>query len=296
MRLAQKSPGHLSSGFRRKFIFALVSILLLLIVVLATVITTHKPHVLWNMVASLYIKPPSAAAIDGGFKTLPPGTPLPTEQECASRVHRNSWEPRTDNTAANQHVPTQEQIALLSPWDETIGVDPKANNLLLQINGNFTGTTDAILQWAACKWGIDENIVRAEAVIESNWHQNHQGDYTNDSNYCPPGEWNGKGCYQSYGLFQVKYYYYQSAWPMSRDDTAFSTEYALGIIRTCYEGWTTYLNDRKPLPGYPPYHAGDIWGCLGRWYSGGWYDQGAIYYIQQVKSALANQSWLEASF
>lgn len=282
--------------FWKQSLLILALLVLLIAGGISTVSITHKPHALWNLVAPLYIHPPSAADINGGFTTLPPGSPLPTEQQCASRVHSSSWEPRSDNNTANHQVPTAEQIALLTPWDEKIGVDPRANNLLLQINGNFVGTTDEILQWAACKWGIDENIVRAEAVVESNWHQNFQGDYTNDINLCPPGTWNGQGCYQSYGLFQLKYYYFQSAWPMSRDDSAFNVEYVLGVIRTCYEGWTTYLSQRTPLPGYPPYHAGDIWGCLGRWYSGGWYDQGAIYYIQQVKAALANQSWLQASF
>ena len=285
-----------SLSVRRKVTLMFISVFLLCIVVVATVITTHRPHTLWNMVAPLYIKPPSAAAITAGITTLPPGSTLPSGQECAARIHRSSWEPRTDNTTANQHVPTQEQIALLTPWDETIGVDPKANNLLLQIDGNFTGTTNEILQWAACKWGIDENIVRAEAVVESDWHQNFRGGHTTNQSYCPPGTWNGQSCYQSYGLLQLKYYYFQSTWPMSRDDTAFNVEYALGVIRTCFEGWTTYLNNRTPLPGYARYHAGDIWGCLGRWYSGGWYDQGAVNYIQKVKTALAQKAWLEAGF
>jgi hypothetical protein len=283
-------------NFWKRSLLLLAILVLLVAGGITTVSITHKPHALWNVLASLYIHPPSAAAIAGGFTTLPPGSTLPSEQVCANRVHSSSWEPRADNNAANHNVPTAEQTALLTPWDEKIGVDPKANNLLQQINGNFVGSTDEILQWAACKWGIDENIVRAETVVESNWHQNFQGDFTNDSSLCAPGTWNGSGCYQSYGLLQLKYYYFQSTWPMSRDDTAFNVEYVLGVIRTCFEGWTTYLNDRTPLPGYAPYHAGDIWGCLGRWYSGGWYDQGAIYYIQQVKAALANQSWLEASF
>ncbi|HEU5383096.1 MAG TPA: hypothetical protein VFV38_47455 [Ktedonobacteraceae bacterium] len=283
-------------NLKLRIILVLATLLVLLVGGVGAVSITHKPHKVWNILASLYIKPPSAASIAGGFTTLPPGTTLPSEQACAARVRHSSWEPRTDNQAANHSVPTDEQIALLTPWDEKLGLDPKANSLLQQINGNFAGTTNEILQWAACKWGIDENIVRAEAVIESNWHQNFQGDYTNDPNFCPPNTWDGKGCYQSYGLFQLKYYYFQSAWPMSRSDSAFNVEYSLGVIRTCFEGWTTYLNDRTPLPGYPHYHAGDIWGCLGRWYSGGWYDQGALYYIQQVKSALENQSWLEASF
>jgi hypothetical protein len=283
-------------SLKRKIVLSAICVFFLCIIVIATVVTTHRPRPLWNAIASLYIKPPSAAAIAGGFTTLPPGAALPSEQQCAARVHGTSWEPRSDNTAANHRVPTQEQLALLTPWNESIGVDPKANNLLLQISGNFTGTTDEILQWAACKWGIDENIVRAETVVESNWHQNFQGDYTTDKSYCPPGTWDGKGCYQSYGLLQLKYFYFQSTWPMSRTDTAFNVEYVLGVIRTCFEGWTTYLNERTPLPGYSRYHAGDIWGCLGRWYSGGWYDQGAVDYIQKVKAALVEKPWLQAGF
>src|SRR5690242_17064740 len=50
------------------------------------------------------------------FTTLPPGTTLPSEAECASRVRRSSWEPRPDNSTANQSVPTKEQISKLAPW------------------------------------------------------------------------------------------------------------------------------------------------------------------------------------
>jgi hypothetical protein len=56
--------------------------------------------------------------------------------------------------------------------------------------GNFTGTTDKIIQWVASKWGIDENLIRAEAVLESYWVQSTQGDYAS-------------GRYHSFGLMQV---------------------------------------------------------------------------------------------
>jgi hypothetical protein len=289
-------PTAKKNSRRGQIILTVILIFFLLAGVISVSVITHRPRTLWARLASFTTKPPAAAAIAGNFTTLPPGATLPSEQECTARVHRSAWEARTDNQGANQSVPTEEQLSLLTPWNESIGVDPNANKLLLQITGKFTGTTDEILQWAACKWGIDENIVRAETVVESYWHQNYRGDYTNDKQYCPPDTWDGKGCYQSYGLLQLKYYYFQSAWPMSRNDTAFNVEYVLGVIRTCYEGWTTYLKARVPLPGYQPYHAGDIWGCLGRWYSGGWYDAGALSYIQKVKSAQAQQSWLQAGF
>ena len=39
------------------------------------------------------------------------------------------------------------------------------------MDGQFTGTTDEIFQWAACKWGLPDNLVRAIAVRESTWYQ-----------------------------------------------------------------------------------------------------------------------------
>src|SRR6202043_896238 len=104
-------------------------------------------------------------------------------------------------------------------WGPDIGVDPKADTLRRQITGNFSGTTDEILQWVACKWGIDENMLRAMAISESNWHQNYRGDYINNRADCPPGTWDGRGCYQSYGILQLKYSTFPGTWPMSRYDT-----------------------------------------------------------------------------
>lgn len=228
--------------------------------------------------------------------TLPPGSSLPSESACASRVSYSSFEPRPDNYAANHAVPTSAQIANLQPWTPLGGMDDKSDSLRRQITGNFTGTTDEIFQWVACKWGIDVNIVRAEAVVESNWHQSQLGDYTTNQGLCPPGTWNGSSCYQSYGVLQIKYTYFKSEWPMARQDTAFNAEFVYGWIRNCYEGWADYLYNITPSPGYPRYHAGDIWGCLGFWFSGSWYTQGAIDYIAKVQQYYNQKPWLQAGF
>lgn len=230
------------------------------------------------------------------FTTLPPGIQLPGEAECTHQVQRSSWEPRPDNEAANHRMPTAEQIAGLILRVPDKGQVAKAGNLNFQITGNFTGTTDEILQWVSCKWGIDVNIVRAQAAVESGWHQNQVGDLTNDASLCPPGTWNGTGCYQSYGILQVKYTDNKTTWPMSRDDTAFSAEYTYRSIRGCYEGWATYLYSIPPSAGYARYHPGDIWGCIGWWYSGSWYDRGAITYMKKVKEQLASKLWLRPGF
>lgn len=238
----------------------------------------------------------SAGSSAYSFPLLAPGATLPSEAYCAAHIQRSSWEPRPQNTAANQRVPSGAQLAALSVWGAAMGLDPRADQLRQQMTGGFTGTTDEILQWVACKWGVPVDIVRAEAVIESSWLQSTQGDQTSDQSVCPPGTWNGGSCNQSYGILQIKYQYNTSAWPMSRDDTAFSAEYVYGMIRACYEGWTTYLRSMTPQPGYPAYHAGDLWGCLGRWYSGGWYDQGAIDYIAKVKAVYDQKPWRSPGF
>src|SRR5947209_2063641 len=158
----------------------LISLLLLVAVVALTVLFTHKPRVLWKVIASVNLHLPPTPTASERFKTLPPGAKLPSESECAARVRRNAWEPRPDNAEANHRVPTAQQISQLAPWGPAIGVDSRADTFRRQITGNFTGTTDEIIQWVACKWGIDENIVRAEAIAESYWHQSQQGDYTNN--------------------------------------------------------------------------------------------------------------------
>ncbi len=238
---------------------------------------------------------PTSSVINNGA-TLPPGSALPGDSTCVSQITRSSFEPRPDNNTANHQVPTAAQIANLHPWNPLIGMDTSSDNLRKRITGNFTGTTDEILQWAACKWGIDVNIIRAEAVIESHWHQSQLGDYTTNQSLCPPGTWNGSSCYQSYGVLQIKYTYFQSEWPMSRSDTAFNADFVYGWLRNCYEGWADYLYHSTPVAGYPRYHAGDIWGCLGFWFSGTWYDQGAINYIIVTKGYYAQKPWLQAGF
>jgi hypothetical protein len=227
---------------------------------------------------------------------LPPGSALPGDSTCSSQINRSSFEPRVDNYAANHQVPPAAQIANLHPWNPSIGMDDRSDGLRRRITGNFTGTTDEILQWAACKWGIDANIIRAEAVTESYWHESQLGDSTTNQSLCPPGTWDGSSCYQSYGILQIKYTYFQTEWPMSRNDTAFNADFVYGWLRNCYEGWADYLYQRTPVSGYPSYHAGDIWGCLGFWFSGSWYDQGAINYINVTKGHAAQKPWLQPGF
>lgn len=223
------------------------------------------------------------------FGTLPPGSALPGDASCAVRVPRSPWEPRPGNAAADSRVPPALHLPGFTPDDG--GVDLRARALADRVTGNFSGTTDEIIRWASCKWGFDEDIVRAVAVAESDWDQATVGDLTGDPSLCATGY--PTPCPQSFGLLQVKWTAHPGTFPWSRDSTAFNVDYALMWRRVCYEGWMSWVNDEQPGAGY---EAGDEWGCVGLWYSGSWKDAAALSYVREVRHDLSSRPWLTAAF
>ena len=233
----------------------------------------------------------------GAFFTLSPGSVLPGDSECASRVVLSTWEPRPDNATANQTQPSASQLQAFRS-DSWGGVADRANSVLRQrVTGAFSGTTDEIIQWGACKWGFDVNVIRAQAATESWWHESAAGDLTTDTTLWPPDATckDSADCYQSYGLLQIKWTYWRSAWPASRDSTAFNVDAALGWRRACYEGYIEWLST-PGTSGHANYGPGDLWGYVGQWFSGAWYDSGAVSYISTVQGNLTSQVWLGKYF
>lgn len=211
-----------------------------------------------------------------GFRTLPLGAALPTGRECAERVRRSPWEPRSENAKANHTIPANVR---LSDWS---GFADSANRLLKpRIDGAFTGTTDEILLWASCKWGIDTEVARAMAVQESNWVQDSKGDHASDPSRCLPGD--AVPCPVSFGLLQIKYYYHPGTYPASLQSTAFNVDYSLGLLRACYEGLISHLDNG--------YGAGDLWACVGHHFSGGWRDPDAMEYAGKVQRLHTTKPW-----
>jgi len=216
----------------------------------------------------------------GAFTTLSPGSTLPSDAECAARVQRSSWEPRPDNSAANNTNVYAQGYRLTGSYLGYL----KQQVYEQKVTGNFTGTTDEILQWGACKWGIDVDIVRAQAVKEGYWRQSTLGD-------CNGGtvpETNG--C-QSVGILQIKGANvpptHPGTWPYAFESTAFNVDYTYAVWRVCFDGKETWLGNG--------YHAGDVWGCVGRWFSGDWYGN-SLNYIAGVKTILSNKDWLQPGF
>jgi hypothetical protein len=211
------------------------------------------------------------------FVTLPVGARLPSGQECAARVQRDQQEPRPENTAANQFVPDRVTMPVWKDFTE------QANQQFVsRIDGKFTGTTEEILTWGACKWGLDADVLKAVAVQESDWRQSTVSDQSNNPQECVGGA--TPPCPTSFGIMQLKHTALPGSFPLSRQSTAFNVDYYGARIRACYEGWVTYLHD--------DYHPGDLRDCVGWHWSGHWKDDGAQRYIQRVDHYLDSKPWL----
>jgi len=149
---------------------------------------------------------PAASAISttrpkaGGYFTTH-AAPFPTGKQCAAKLHKSTWEPRPENKAANHKVVPKKAIHL----PKNTGFDTKWNQQYKsRVTGNYKGTTDELIQWASCKWGVSDELTRARAVQESKWRQSQLGDYRSKSNgQCPAAE-KSDPCPTSFGILQSK--------------------------------------------------------------------------------------------
>lgn len=189
-----------------------------------------------------------------------------TSVEASKRVEITAWEPRMSNALPNATVPT---VAELAVFHATSDMPYQA-----YVDGQYTGGTDDIIEWAANKWGLPEEALRAVAVHESWWEMSTLGD---------AGD--------SFGIFQVRRPYH-CCLPFTRDSTAFNADYYGGIIRAYYDGQMDWLNnpDVRPDNGRR-YKAGDFWGSVGAWVSGRWHTQQNAEYVAFVKGHLRDRTW-----
>ncbi|MEJ3747825.1 sigma-70 family RNA polymerase sigma factor [Actinomycetes bacterium KLBMP 9797] len=224
------------------------------------------------------------ALSSGRFRLLPPGAKLPSGAQCATAVRAKAIR---ENKAANATA------------NKTMGhTVPGASAPLTRVDGKFTGTTEQILRWAACKWGVDEDMVKAQAAIESWWHMSNKGDFGTDAARCPANHGLGVDgtpgkCPESFGMMQVRYPYNKPAFPGVEKSTAMNLDYGYAVWRSCFEGKMAWLNT---VERGSQYKAGDAWGCMGVHFSGRWHTDAAEGYIKRVKDYLAQRIWTTPNF
>lgn len=216
-------------------------------------------------VLTVLLAVPSAAAADPWVAKV--GTTPLSSKAAAKKVKRASWEPRPGNRTRNRRVPTARELRLFHRRSEM----PYHR----WVDGQFRGTTDEVFQWVAIKWGIDHDLVRAVAAVESWWEDDTRGD---------SGD--------SFGLFQMRRPYH-CCLPFMQRSNAFNADYWGGIVRSYYDGKHGWLNT---VERGREYRAGDLWGSIGVWASGRWHLGKSDAYVAQVKDYLARRVWEQPNF
>jgi Transglycosylase SLT domain len=218
-----------------------------------------------------------AAAQAGGKAKRPVTSSSPTQvvgtlsDAQAAALVKRSPESRPDNAADNRRVPSGSQIAYFRAHDDSMPA-----SYLEKVDGNYTGSTDQIIQWAAYKWGLDPELLRAVASVESWWHMYTVGDEGN-----------------AFGLFQIDARYH-CCQDLAEEDSAFNADYYGAIIRSYYDGTQTWLNTVSG--NGRRYRAGDLWDSVGYWASGRWDVATGWEYVDKVKADLGAQVWRQPNF
>jgi autotransporter family porin len=280
----------------------------------------------------------SGGAIDAGtppahFNTLPVGATvdngqLPTEAQCTAWV--TAAAPGLDATETMPCNAMYNAAAAIPPasWLAALHTDPESDSagqhdaqwqLFQGVTGNFSGSTDMILRWAACKWGIDEDVVRAEAVEESSWKQSLAAGCGNKTcvgqggdppasgaaNYWvaatddPSSQTQGGTCCPTKGILQVGFAYWY-AYPYGVSSTAVNADYRMAAQRACMNGDIKWLDGTNGGAGaygaYPPTDTNTaLYGCMGHWDSGSWNDSGGVQYATQLQKLLGQKAWTTVS-
>ncbi len=214
----------------------------------------------------------AASARASDFVTRPHAKRPLSDARAARLVHRSRFEPRPANRAATHRTPTGAQLRAFRAQSDM----PYAR----YVTGRFTGTTDEVIQWAARKWGFRPDLLRAVATVESWWRMSTVGD-------------NG----DSFGLFQLRrpFHCREPVCAQFREDAALNADYYGGIVRSYYDRRQGWLNTVAGENG-ERYRRGDLWGSVGAWFSGRWWNEPARGYVREVTRRLKSRTWRSRAF
>ena len=214
----------------------------------------------------------------------------PLSDAAAASCVRRVPEQRPANYGPNHYRPSGTEIATFRSQAGT------SNPLMRHVSGDFTGTTDEIIQWAAHKWGIPEDWLRAQFVQESWWNQAARGDRRDGVNaylYPPQARIDGDSVYESMGISQIKWRPDGSrnpgTEPLRWKSTAFVADYAGAGIRYYYDGFCSYCG--------AGYSAGQQWQSMGAHFAPTpWWNSGAQWYVSRLQVRLHDRTWARADF
>ena len=231
---------------------------------------------------------------------------VPLSDAAAAALVTHRPEIRSGNAAANAYVPTDSELAPFHAAHNSYGeAESYFNPLRRYVTGRSklaNPSTDDLIQWTAHKWGIPEDVIRAQMAVESWWRQSAMGDLTSESNpgafpgfSCPGG---GPRCYESLGLAQDRWRPDASLNPGSEPlrwkSTAFNLDLYGANIRFYYDGYAAQWGPGMTANGYT---AGQDWMSVGAHFNPyPWNNPGQRDYVGKVKDYLAQRIWTKPDF
>jgi hypothetical protein len=306
-----------SGGRRRRLTLAFVTALA--IVILAIVLLTRASGV----AAALRYHPEKHpqntwAACNRNAHRKAPSTFKPLSDRAAAALVTHQPETRPDNAKSytlggvryaptTTYVPRESQLRRFRAASTSLGQNVlQFNPYLREVDGRDglrNPSTDDLIQWAAHKWGIPENWLRAEYTLESYWSSYQLGDPepVSRSDYMRyplqsrvPGRLEA---YQSLGITQVRWA--PSGWvgagtePLRWQSMAFNIDYQAAMVRFFYDN----PGGSRTTWGDSTYTPCQKWNSIGGWFASyPWRSAGQAKYIREVKTNLADTTWRSASF
>jgi hypothetical protein len=246
-----------------------------------------------------------------------PSTFVPLSDAQAAKLVTPEPEIRRDNgrpyllngvmyPATNDYVPTTSQLHAFLTSRTSLGqTQLQFNPYYAYVDGHdgmHDPSTDELIQWAAHKWAIPENWLRAEYVTESYWNSFMLGDVETVSaaaysQYPTQARRGGSSVYQSMGITQVRWIpggaLHPGTEPLRWESTAFNIDYQAATIRFYYDD-----PDRSRSSwGDASYAPCEKWNSIGGWYDPyPWNNTGQAHYVAAVQQNLNAQTWRSDSF
>jgi hypothetical protein len=223
-----------------------------------------------------------------------PGSPPLTDAQAAACV-APSGENRPQNAAQNAKAPTDAELAAFRSAEDAYGRTPAEYNPdFAHVTGGGARyglrSTDDLIEWAAYKWGVPEDMVRGQMVMESGWSMLQKGDRRAwatpvASLYPAPAVIDADSVWESLGIAQIRWRH-TVPWnpgvePLRWQSTGFALDYSQALIRYYFDGYCDWCGGG--------YTAGDPDGAYRSYVSGSWTD--GQWYADGVRRNAASRSW-----
>jgi hypothetical protein len=239
---------------------------------------------------------------------------VPTSDAAAAVLVTHVPEVRSENTARNVYLPSDDELATFHAQVATANATDAQNPYLAYVTGRSgltSPSTDDLIQWCSHKWGIPTDWVRAQMALESRWSMDFLGDKTTepDSSYVDAApayaRAGGLAVYESLGISQLRWFPdktgnpnpHPGTDPLRWQSTAFNLDVYGATVRAFYDdpgGWRTAWGD-----GYSPTESNHEWLSIGGWFQPfPWGNSGQLGYIANVQARLAPniQPWQVADW